>query len=233
MRITAIYATGRKERSTTYQLAKTVIDNLKGKDEVHEFFLPKDMNHFCIGCYQCFADYRERCGGYDMIQPIREAMNESDLIIFTAPVYAYHVPGQLKSLLDHFACEWVVHRPNPNMFHKQALIITTACGAGMSKTVKDIKDSMDYWCVGRVYTYKKGIFKGHWDELKPEVQESMKKRILKTADKIKKHEGNVTPRLKVKAFFYIFRSMHGKKQYNPVDVRYWKKKGWLGKVRPW
>ena len=124
-----------------------------------------------------------------MIQPIREAMNESDLIIFTAPVYVYHIPGQLKAFLDHFACEWVVHRPNPNMFHKQALIITTACGAGMSKTVKDIKDSLDYWCVGRVYTYKKGIFQGHWDEINPEVQESMKKKVLKIADKIKKREG--------------------------------------------
>ena len=119
------------------------------------------------------------------------------------------------------------------MFHKQALIITTACGAGMSKTVKDIKDSLDYWCVGRVYTYKKGIFQGHWDEINPEVQESMKKKVLKIADKIKKREENVTPRLKVKALFYIFRSMHGKKQYNPVDVGYWKEKGWLGKVRPW
>lgn len=233
MKITVIYGTGRKERSTTYHLAQTVIEKLKGDDEVHEFFLPKDMKHFCIGCYQCFEGHREKCIGYSEIKPIRDAMNESELIIFAVPVYVYHAPGQVKSLLDHFGCEWVVHRPNPEMFHKQALIITTACGAGMKSTLKDVKDSMDYWCVGRVYTYKKGIFKGHWDEIDKDIQENMKKEILKIADKIKKREGNVTPRFKVKALFYIFRSMQKRMHFNPVDVEYWEKNGWIEKVRPW
>lgn len=63
----------------------------------------------------------------------------------------------------------------------------------------------------------------------------LKKKIvkLKIADKIKKREGNVTPRFKVKALFYIFRSMQKRMHFNPVDVEYWKKNGWLEKVRPW
>lgn len=233
MKITAIYATGRTQKSSTYNLAQTVINELKGDDEVKEFFLPKDMNHFCIGCFQCIEGHRERCGGYSQIKDIKDAMDSSDLIIFTAPVYVYHIPGQLKALLDHFACNWAPHRPNPNMFHKQALVITTAAGSGTKSTIKDIKDSLDFWCVGRLYIYKHNVFRSHWTGITENKQEIMKKNILKIAAKIKKRQGNVTPRLKVKAMFYIFRSMQKRAQFNPVDVDYWKEQGWLDKVRPW
>ncbi len=37
------------------------------------------------------------------------------------------------------------HRPQPGMFSKQALIVTTAAGAGTKHTIKDIQDSLDYW----------------------------------------------------------------------------------------
>lgn len=33
--------------------------------------------------------------------PILKAMEQSGLILFCAPTYVYHVPGQMKSLLDH------------------------------------------------------------------------------------------------------------------------------------
>ena len=41
----------------------------------------------------------------------------------------------------------MVHRPNGKMFTKQALIITTAAGGGMRSTIRDIKDSMNFWGV--------------------------------------------------------------------------------------
>lgn len=168
MKITAIYATERKGVSTTYILAQKAINELRDDDKVYEFFLPKDMNHFCRGCYQCFEGYPEKCGGYEKIHAIRDAMNKSDLIIFTAPVYVFHIPGQLKALLDHFACEWMVHRPNGKMFTKQALIITTAAGGGMRSTIRDIKDSMNFWGVGRLYTYGRLLHK-----MTPESIDSM------------------------------------------------------------
>ena len=237
MKVCVIHGSSRKNGNTecTIGLVKKTLSRL-GEVTFEDVLLPQDLPHFCLGCFACMhtGEYAgQNCPHKQYTHPILQKMLDSDGIVIASPSYSLAESGQVKAFLDHFACEWVVHRPNPNMFHKQALIITTACGAGMSKTVKDIKDSLDYWCVGRVYTYKKGIFQGHWDEINPEVQESMKKKVLKIADKIKKREGNVTPRLKVKALFYIFRSMHGKKQYNPVDVGYWKEKGWLGKVRPW
>lgn len=233
MNITAIYATARKARSTTYQLSRKVIEALQEEDEVCEFFLPRDMNHFCTGCFSCFEGHPERCPAYEQLQPIRAAMEKSELIIFTTPVYVYHVPGQVKTFLDHFGYNWVVHQLNESMLHKQVLIISTAAGAGLKSTIKDIKDSMDFWCVGRVYTYKKSLFKAHWTELKKEEQLKLEADILKIADKIKRREGNVKPRLKVKALFYGVRLMQKHVGLNPVDVSYWKEKGWLNHKRPW
>lgn len=63
--------------------------------------------------------------------PILKAMEQSGLILFCAPTYVYHVPGQMKSLLDHLAYRWMVHRPDLSFMKKQAVIINTAAGGGM------------------------------------------------------------------------------------------------------
>nr|WP_307992195.1 NAD(P)H-dependent oxidoreductase [uncultured Niameybacter sp.] len=233
MNIAVIYGTGRKENSTTYHLAQRVIKKLKGDDKVFEFFLPKDMDQFCVGCYKCIEGSPEKCLAYDQIKPIREAFMKSELIIFTVPVYVFHAPGQVKALLDHFAWEWMVHQLNGVMLRKQALIISTAAGAGMKSTIKDVKDSMDFWGVGRVYTYSKAIFAANWVEIKEEERAKMEAKILQISKRIKKREGDVTPRLKVKLMFYGCRFMHKKMGLNAVDLEHWKKNGWLGKVRPW
>lgn len=234
MKITVIYATERKNNSTTYKLAQTAINTLRKNDEVREFFLPRDMNHFCRGCYQCFEGHPEKCGGYNEIHLIKEAMNESDLIIFTAPVYVFHIPGQLKALLDHFAYEWIVHRPNGKMFTKQALIITTAAGGGMKSTLKDIKHSMDFWGVARLYTYSATTWHPGKTELTGKVTADMEKHMLKICSKIQKSYGKVKPRFKVKLLFYTLGVwMHKKLGMDSIDSRYWKEQGWLDKERPW
>lgn len=233
MKITVIYGTGRKGISSTYNLAQKVIDRLKENDEVHEFFLPKDMDHFCIGCYSCVSGNPEKCSGYEKVNPIREAINKSELIIFTTPVYVYHVPGQVKALLDHFAYQWMVHQFNGSMVNKQSLIISTAAGAGIKSTIKDMKDNMLYWGVGKVYSYKKVIWKGHWSELDEKTKSNMEEDILKLAEKIYKRKNNVKPRLKVKLLFYGCRFMQKRIGLNSVDVEYWKKQGWLEHGKPW
>ncbi|MEG0691694.1 MAG: hypothetical protein RR444_01275, partial [Oscillospiraceae bacterium] len=50
--------------------------------------------------------------------------------------YSYHVSGQMKSFLDHFANMWVVHRPETKMFSKQGIVIATAAGPVYKKSKK-------------------------------------------------------------------------------------------------
>ncbi len=63
MRITVICATQRESKSSTYNIAQRFVRNLSGTDPIKEFFLPKDMPNFSIGCWNCFANYR-KCPDY-------------------------------------------------------------------------------------------------------------------------------------------------------------------------
>lgn len=232
MKITVIYATARKDKSSTYSIARRFIGRLAGPDPVREFFLPKAMPHFCTGCWQCFTDYT-KCPHYGELRPMVEAMLEAELLIFTAPVYVYHVPGQLKALLDHFGYQWMAHQPRPEMFKKRALVISTAAGAGTRSAMKDLKDSLTFWGVARIYAFGKNVRTSDWDL----AEDGRREKILRQADalaaRIAKDGAHVTPGLKVRALFYAMRFMHKKFHFNAPDVAHWERHGWLGKARPW
>lgn len=232
MKITVIYATQRKSKSSTYNIAQRFIRNLSEQDEVREFFLPKDMPEFCKGCWNCFTDYR-KCPDYGYLKPILEAMLEADLLVFTAPVYVYHVPGQVKAFLDHFGYQWMAHQPRKEMFHKQALLISTAAGAGTRSAIRDLKDSMTFWGISRIHTFGRNVYGSDWDTVDEKRKLKLQKEIDRLSAGIKETGKHVTPSLKTKALFYVMRFMQQKFKFNPADVHYWESFGWFEKERPW
>ena len=139
MKITVMH--GQSQKGSTYNIAKALCDKLGG--EVTEFFLPRDFNCFCQGCAACFTD-ETKCPHYALLQPITKAMDAADIIILTSPVYVMHATGAMKAFLDHFGYRFLVHRPDEKMFAKQAICISTAAGAGMKNTIKDMADST-FW----------------------------------------------------------------------------------------
>ena len=54
MRIVMI--NGQNHRGSTYHIGRMLADKLAADEEITEFFLPRDMNHFCVGCYSCIED---------------------------------------------------------------------------------------------------------------------------------------------------------------------------------
>lgn len=100
MNITVIYATGRRAQSSTYNLARLLICELLDNGRLFEFQLPKDMPHICMGCYACIKGQEQKCGGSAALAPLLAAMEQSELLIFCAPTYVFHVPGQMKTLLE-------------------------------------------------------------------------------------------------------------------------------------
>lgn len=178
MNITAIY--GVQHKGSTYNTAQVFLSKLVGKDDtLTEFFLPGDMPHFCTGCFACFYK-QDACPHNNAISPIRDALRDADLIIMTSPVYVYHASAQMKALLDHFGSQWMAHRPEEKMFGKQALVISTAAGAGTKSTNKDMKDSLDFWGVAKTYTYGKNIAAGNWNG----VSDKIKAQIDSDAERI-------------------------------------------------
>ncbi len=233
MKITVLYATNRRQRSTTYQLAQTAIAKLSDGDEVFEFQLLDHVHHFCSGCFLCIEGKPERCRAYHDLAPIKKAMKESDLIIFAVPVYVYHVPGQVKTFLDHLAYEWMMHRPDELMFKKRALIICTAAGGGTKSTVQDVKHSLEYLGISRIYDFQKAVYAMNWSDIPESKQKAYQEEITALCDKIVREQHHNKPSLVVKKYFYLFRMLHKKGKFTESDTNYWREKGWLEKVRPW
>ncbi|MFD3158008.1 flavodoxin family protein [Haloimpatiens sp. FM7330] len=232
MKIAAVYGT--EHKGSTYHISQLFLEKLKPEtSEVTEFFLPKDMPNFCCGCGSCFINGEKTCPHYSKINPIKEAIEKADLIIFSSPVYVFHVTGQMKAFLDHFGFQWMVHRPNKAMFSKMALVISTAAGAGMKSTNKDIVDSLNFWGVGKTFTYGKAVASLDWKGVSEKKKEKIENDVAKLSSKILHKRNNVKPSLKVKSLFYFARFLHKKITMLPNDREYWEKQGWLKHKRPW
>lgn len=43
-------------KGSTYHIGRMLAETLATSPDITEFFLPRDLNHFCLGCYQCIED---------------------------------------------------------------------------------------------------------------------------------------------------------------------------------
>jgi multimeric flavodoxin WrbA len=221
---------GQNHKGSTYQIGKKLADKLKG--ELTEIFLPRDFGDFCVGCSTCFMKSETKCPHYDKLKPITKAMDEADVIILTSPVYVYHVTGSMKAFLDHYGYRWMVHRPNEKMFSKQAVCISTAAGAGMKSTNKDMADSLFFWGIPKIYKYGVAVRAISYEEISEKIWKQIENQTTRLTKKILKREGKVRIGIKTKAFFYIMHLVQ-KKGWNIADKEYWDQKEWNKKKRPW
>lgn len=221
---------GQSHKGSTCHVARILADKIGG--EIIEFFLPRDFGEFCCGCTRCFIESETKCPHYDKLVDITQAIDEADVIILASPVYVYHATGSMKAFLDHYGWRWMAHRPEENMFKKQGVCISSAAGAGMKSTNKDMADSLFYWGVAKRYKYGVGVAAVDWDGVSDKKKNSIEKATDSIAAKIRRRQGRVKPALKTKGFFWMMHLMQ-KKGWNEADVRYWKEKGWTGKARPW
>ena len=166
------------------------------------------------------------------IEKITKALLEADLIILDSPVYVYHASGAMKALLDHYGYMWMAHRPEEAMFKKQGVAISTAAGAGTKSTIKDMKDSLFYWGVAKIYQFGLPVAATSYEQISEKKLKKIDKATTKIAKKVVKKNGKVKPSFGAKAFFFLMHLLQ-KNGWNPKDVEYWKAKGWTGKARPW
>ena len=228
MKIVIIH--GQSHKGSTYHIAHMLAEKIEG--EIVEYFLPRDFGDFCIGCTQCFMKSETLCPHYEKLKPITEALDKADVIILASPVYVYHATGAMKAFLDHYGYRWMVHRPEESMFKKQGVCISTAAGAGMKSTNKDMMDSLFFWGVAKRYQYGKGVAAIDWNSVADKKKKAIEKATSKIAKKIKYNYQNVKPGMKTKAFFWIMRLMQ-KNGFNSCDAEYWRTKGWIQNKRPW
>nr|MBQ8253661.1 NAD(P)H-dependent oxidoreductase [Lachnospiraceae bacterium] len=212
MKITVIH--GQSHKGSTYHIARQLCDKLGGA--VTEFFLPKDFDCYCKGCATCFTK-ETGCPDYEKLKSLTEALDNADVLILASPVYVMHATGAMKSFLDHYGYRYMVHRPEEKMFSKQAVCISTAAGAGMGSTIKDMADSTFFWGCARTYKLGVAVMETRWDMVKPGIKNKIEKKTDALAKKISSRVGRVKPSIKTKGFFTIM-SMMQKNGFNEADV---------------
>lgn len=230
MNVTVVYGTERK--GCTYNIAQEVIKQIDNA-KIDEIFLPRDLPEYCISCFRCFTEEKGTCSHSKYTIPIREKLISADLIILTSPVYSYHVTGQMKVFLDHFANMWIVHRPEKEMFYKQGLVIASASGPVFNHSLKEMKDSLDFWGIAKTYKIGIAVFETRWDCVSQKTKNKISKKAKKVSYKILKRNGKIKPCFRVRKWFFISGLMQKYIGSNPTDVDYWREQGWLGRSRPW
>lgn len=203
-----------------------------GKNEFDEVILPNDFNKICLGCANCILKGEEKCPHFNEVNSIFEKIENADLIILATPVFVGSCSGAMKTLLDHFAYMWLVHRPKESMFNKVGLIITSAGGSGVKQTVKLLKSNLFYLGVPTIYNYGVTTMKMGGNYCDYKNKEKIKNEVRKKAKKIKKSLESRKVGFKSKFFFNLFK-MTQKNGWNKVDVDYWKEKGWLDGKKPY
>ncbi|MEA5002887.1 MAG: flavodoxin family protein [Christensenella sp.] len=230
MKITVI--NGTEVKGCTYHIKENFLDVLREGNEITEFYLPKDMPHFCCGCKTCFLKSESMCPHAKYVMPIWEALLDADLLVFTSPVYALRATGQLKALLDHLCVHWMVHRPDDQMFSKCAVVLTNAIGVFNGGAQKDIATSLLWLGISDIKKLGVGLLEGIvWDELSEKRRGIITAKIKKLAKRYVHPLRPARRGLKVSLLFSITRAMHQgfSKKENPLsaDNQYWLDKGWI------
>lgn len=222
---------GTEVKGCTYQIKEAFLENLREGNTVKEYYLPNDSPHFCIGCKTCFFKDEQKCPHAAYVMPIWHDMLEADLLVFASPVYALRTTGQMKTLLDHFAVHWMVHRPDERMFHKKAVILTNAIGVFNGGAQKDIATSLKWWGVSDIKKMGIGLMEGViWGELS---EQRRNKIIYKAKKRAKRYEKPYVARkgCNVRLLYCIARRMHQaiakKEEPLSADNQYWLNKGWI------
>lgn len=229
MKITVI--NGTEVRGCTYQIKEIFLEDLRKNNEVREFYLPKALPNFCVGCKNCFIKSELLCPHAEYVMPIWESILDSDLLVFASPVYAMRTTAQMKSLLDHLCVHWMVHRPDDRMFNKKAVILTNGIGPFNGGAQKDIATSLSWLGISDIKKVGVGLMEGIiWNELSDKRRDII---VSKTKKISRRYENNYKSNkgIKVSLLFAITRKMHQEIARNEevlsADNQYWLDKGWI------
>ncbi|MGN0169486.1 MAG: flavodoxin family protein [Lachnospiraceae bacterium] len=227
-----VFIHGQNHKGSTWNVANLLLQKITGEKEVKEFFLPRDLNHFCVGCYSCLEGW-EKCPFWEDKQPIDEAMNEADLLILTTPNYCMMPSAPMKAFLDLFFTNWLSHKPRESMFRKRAVVISTAAGAGAGKAAKLVANNLTNWGIPEVTCYGLSVNAMNWEMVSEKKKAKIEKDMNRLAARL---SGKTAVKVGIKTRI-LFRMFGGMQKANwgasPSEKEYWESRGWLSGKKPW
>ena len=101
MKILVINGSPKKENSDTMHITRAFLDGMNGvsENEVHTIHAIDKHIEYCTGCFACMRN-GGNCIHNDDMRGILEEILDSNLLIWSYPLYCYGMPAPLKALLD-------------------------------------------------------------------------------------------------------------------------------------
>lgn len=229
MKIAVINGTPMK--GVTHRMKEAFLQSLSGQNEVSEFY-PDDLPGFCVGCKSCFISGEEKCPHFAKKAPVWDALLQSDLLVFAYPVYALRAPASIKSLLDHLCVHWMVHRPEPAFFEKTGVIITNSVGAPNGAAQKDVKTSLNWMGLSRVYSCGAAMMGDVFvDKMTAKHKNMLEKKMKRLARRVQNLPPHRHMGFKVGLYFSMAKLQHKillKAEDTPsLDSAHYRKHGWI------
>ena len=150
MKILVFNGSPKKEKSDTMHITRAFLDGMKEAvtQEIYTIDVTDKHIEFCRGCFACKYN-GGLCAIDDDMREILEQMLDSDLLLFSYPLYCYGMPAMLKNLIDRtlpmssMAMAEVngryVHVSQRDYSHLRYLMI---CGCGFPNSKKNFEPAV-------------------------------------------------------------------------------------------
>lgn len=101
MRIILFNGSPKKEESDTLCITRAFLEGMEeaGPQQIHTIPVADRHIEFCSGCMACMRN-GGRCRHNDDMRGILEEILDSDLLMFSFPLYCYGMPAMLKKLIE-------------------------------------------------------------------------------------------------------------------------------------
>lgn len=101
MKIMLFNGSPKREHSDTMHITRAFLEGTEdaAPQQVHTVSVIDRHIEFCTGCFACMRN-GGKCIHDDDMREILEKILESDLLLFSFPLYCYGMPASLKRLLD-------------------------------------------------------------------------------------------------------------------------------------
>ena len=101
MNILVLNGSPKRERSDTMHITRAFLDGMNeaAPQEVHTIHVIDKHIEYCTGCFSCMRN-GGTCVHDDDMRDILNEILDSNLLIWSFPLYCYRMPAPLKALLD-------------------------------------------------------------------------------------------------------------------------------------
>jgi len=225
-KVVAYVGSRKREKSNTYFFTKCILEKVKEKEKdiQYEILTPNDFNILpCDSCNNCFKFGNCILDKKDQMGSLRQKLIEADFIILGSPIYAHHVSGDLKVMIDR--CSYWLHLMR--LAGKGSMALTTSMSNGHATGIEYLEKILINMGSKFVAKYNAGIeypeqlFHKEWMN---ETTEILSDVIINTIQKPIESDKNLEALFNnLKQIMLLYRE----NKIHPGEVEFWEKSGFL------